>query len=89
MIIGTITPRLIYLQDLATTDNPSGEKEPVNVMGETANPVMLDRIPLVLLTSFVQASDDDDAMSKGVPLGGLYYNTTTGKLHARIGPQAG
>lgn len=83
-MLDVVSPRLIYLEDLATTANPDGEQEPVYVMGEASNPVNLTRIPLVLLTQFVKASNDSDAESKGVPLGGIYYNTTTNRLHARI-----
>jgi len=84
MALGTITPRLIYLEDCAVTTNPSGESENVNVLGASNNPQTLNKMPLVLLTQFTQAYSDSDAAGKGVPVGAIYYNLATAKLHARL-----
>lgn len=79
----TLTPRLLYLEDLATTTNASGETESVTVLGEPSNPVLLHKIPAVLLTAFTQAANDSAASAAGVQLGEIYYNTTASKLYAR------
>lgn len=80
----TITPRLIYLQDLATTTNPAGETASVNVAGEATNPQTLTKIGLIQWSDFEQAASDVGAAAAGVALGEVYYRTTDGKLHARL-----
>lgn len=80
----TLTPRLIYLEDVATTTNPSGETASVTVLGAAVNPVTLNKLALVLLTQFGQYVNDAAAAAGGVPVGGLYYSTTYSKLHTRM-----
>ena len=80
----TITPRLIYLEDLATTTEPTGETASVNVFGATGNPQTLTKIAIVQLTDFHAAADDAGAAAAGVPVGGIYYNVTNGALQTRM-----
>jgi hypothetical protein len=80
----TLTPRLIYLEDVATTANASGETANVNVLGAAVNPVALNKIPVVLLTDFTQAANDVAAGVAGVAVGFVYYNTTSSALKTRM-----
>jgi hypothetical protein len=80
----TITPRKLYLEDVATTTNPSGETASVNVLGEATNPVTLNKLALVLLTQFTQAANDAAAATAGVSLGEVYYSTALSALKARM-----
>jgi hypothetical protein len=79
----TITPRKIYLEDLATTSNASGETASVTVAGEASNPQTLNKIALLLLTDLTQAANDAAAAAAGVAVGQVYYNTTNSAPHAR------
>ncbi len=81
--IVTITPRKIYLEDVATTTTASGETASVNVAGEASNPQTLHKLALVLLTQFTAAANDAAAAADGVALGQVYYNTTASALYAR------
>jgi len=80
----TLTPRLLYLEDLATTSNASGETASVTVLGEAVNPVTLNKIPVVLLTDFTQAANDGAAATAGVTVGEVYYSTTLSNLKTRM-----
>jgi hypothetical protein len=80
----TLTPRLIYLQDLAVTTNPAGETASVNVLGAATNPTTLTKIGLIQLSDLEQAANDVGAAAAGVPVGQHYYNTTYGKPHTRL-----
>ena len=79
----TLTPRKIYLEDLATTTTQAGETEAVTVLGAAVNPVTLNKLALVLLTQFTAAANDVAAAAAGVALGEVYYNTTASKLYSR------
>lgn len=80
----TITPRLLYLEDLAVTSNPSGETASVTVAGEVVNPQTLNKVAVLLLTEYTQAANDVAAAAAGVPVGGHYWNTTTSFPHTRM-----
>ena len=77
----TITPRLIYKEDLALSTIP-GQTETVTVAGLGAVP--LTKIDAILLSSLVSAVSDGGAASAGVGLGDVYYCSATGKLRARM-----
>jgi len=80
----TLTPRLICLEDLSTTTNPSGATVSMTVLGAPINPVTLNKLALVLLTQFTQAANDGAAATAGVGLGFVYYSTTSSALKARM-----
>jgi len=80
----TLAPRLICLEDLSITTNPSGATVSMTVLGAPINPVTLTKLALVLLTSFTQAANDGAAATAGVALGELYYHVGDAQLHARL-----
>ena len=80
----TLTPRLICLEDLSTTTNPSGATVSMTVLGAPINPVTLNKIAVVLLTQFTQAANDGAAATAGVNIGELYFHTGDAQLHARL-----
>jgi hypothetical protein len=77
----TITPRLIYMEDLAKTTT-RGETASVEVLGVGA--VTLTKCDLLSLSDIANVANDVAAAAAGVPLGGLYLNSTTGHVHARL-----
>jgi len=83
-VILTATPRKLYLEDLALTVAQAGETASVTVAGEVANPKTLNKIAAVLYTAFDSYANDGAAATGGVPVGGLYYNSTTSFLHTRM-----
>jgi hypothetical protein len=80
----TVTPRLICLEDVSVTTNPSGETVAMNVLGAAGNPQTLNKLALMLLTSLTQAANDAAAATAGVALGELYYCTGDSKPHSRL-----
>lgn len=82
MAAGEITPRKIYIQDLALTTDPDGETETVPVMGLGNTEV--NKIDMLRFSQFGQYADDGAAAGGGVEVGQLYYNTTNSKLHVRM-----
>jgi hypothetical protein len=80
----TLTPRLLYKEDIAFTTNPSGETASVTVLGAPTNPNTLNKVPAVLLTMFTQAANDAAAAAAGVNVGQIYYHTGEGGLHTRM-----
>lgn len=77
-----ITPRPIYLQDLAETAVPGTTDDSVEVLG--AGPMTLTRIPITLLTQLVSAANDAAAGVAGVLVGEVYVLSTTSKLRTRM-----
>jgi hypothetical protein len=77
----TITPRPIYIEDLAKTTT-RGATEEVEVLG--VGTVTLRKCDLLSLSDIAAAASDATAALAGVPVGGLYYSTTTGHVHARL-----
>jgi len=80
----TLTPRAIYLEDLAVTTNASGETASVTVLGEATNPQTLNKIALIQLTDFGQYVNDAAAAAGGVAVGEIYYSTTLSNLKTRM-----
>lgn len=80
----TAIPRLIYLEDLGVTTNPSGETASVNILNAPTNPNTVHKLALVLLTDFTQAANDVAAAAAGVGIGYPYYNTATSKIKTRM-----
>lgn len=77
----TLTPRLIYKEDLATS-SVRGASEDVSVLG--AGTTTLNKVDAIFLSDLTAALDDAAARDAGVGLGELYYNTATGKPKARL-----
>jgi hypothetical protein len=80
--IDTLTPRLIFQQDLALAAAP--DPAPIEVVVLGAGTVSLTPIDAVLYTSFKQALNDAGAAAVGVNVGGVYWNLTDSTLHARL-----
>jgi hypothetical protein len=80
----TVTPRKLYLEDLAVTALQAGETASVNVAGAVGNPQTLNKIAVVLYTAYSPYANDAAAAAGGVPVGGHYYNTTTSFMHTRM-----
>jgi hypothetical protein len=77
----TLTPRLLYKEDLALTTTVTGETASVTVLGAGAQ--TLNKIPMVLFTQFTVAANDVAAAGAGVNQGEIYV-TAAGKLRARL-----
>lgn len=77
----TLTPRLIYKEDLSLTTNPAGETASVTVLGAGAQ--TLNKIPMVLLSQFTIAANDVAAAAAGVDVG-VCYVTAAGVLRTRL-----
>lgn len=82
----TITPRLIYLEDLSTTVAQAGALANVNVLQAdgSSSAEVLNKIPMVQYTHFTAAAGDVAAAAAGVAVGEIFYCTTDSKLHARL-----
>lgn len=76
-----LTPRKIYKDDLrlATTPNPATVNELVMGAGRQD----LTPCDFLVLSNLTQATGDAGAAAAGVPVGALYWNTTTSRVHAR------
>lgn len=84
MAVTTLTSRLIYLEDLATTVNPAGAAETAQVFtGAGATAVTVNRIPVVLMTHYEVADNDVAAAALGVAVGECYVDSS-GKLRCRL-----
>lgn len=77
----TLTPRLLYKEDLALTTTVTGETASVTVMG--AGTQTLNKIPMVLFTQFTVAANDGAAAVAGVAIGEVYV-TSGAKLRTRL-----
>jgi len=77
-----LTPRPIYLEDLAATAVP-GTQTTDTVLGVGSGQTVT-KIPITLLTQLVAAASDAAAATAGVPVGGVYFLTTTSTLHTRM-----
>lgn len=78
-----ITPRQLYIEDLATTTVPTGDADTVTVLGAVGSQA-LNKIPITLLTQLVQAANDAGAAAGGVLLGESYYDTSRQRLRTRM-----
>lgn len=78
----TVTPRLIALEDLATTVVPSGDTFTDTVLGSGTQ--TLRKIPITLLSQLVGAANDAAAAGLGVGIGDCYYSTTRLRLVTRM-----
>lgn len=78
----TVTPRPIYLEDLAVSTSPSPTPVSEYVGGVGTTP--LTPISMVLYSAFTQAANDSAAATAGVSVGYIYYNTTTSALKTRM-----
>lgn len=76
-----LTPRLISLEDLNVTNVP-GTQNTDTVLG--LGPATVTKVPITLLTQLVSATSDANAAAQGVPVGGIYFLSTTSTLHARM-----
>jgi len=78
----TITPRLIYKEDLALSTENAPATVSVTVGGiGTAN---LTPLTPLLLDSLHSYANDAAAAAGGVPVGGPYYSSTYNQLHIRM-----
>lgn len=77
-----LTPRLMYIEDLATTVVP-GTQTTDTIFGLGPNTTVT-LIPITLLTQLKSAANDAAAATAGVLIGQCYYNTTDSSLHARL-----
>jgi len=75
-----IKSRLLALQDLSLTENPSGDTFEAIVLGSGLE--TLDSIPMVLLTQFTQAAGQLAAQGLNVQPGQVFYDTNLGGLSA-------
>lgn len=78
----TLTPRLIFKEDLSLTTSASQPTSSQYVAG--IGPTTLHLIDAVLYSAFGQYANDAAAAAAGVNLGSLYYNTTDSTIHARL-----
>ena len=78
----TITPRLIYKEDLSLTTSNSPTPTATTVMGVGA--VSLTPISAVLYSAFTSYANDTAAGVGGVGVGYLYYNSSTNLLKVRM-----
>lgn len=78
----TVTPRPIYLEDLAvsTSQAPATVSEYVGGVGDTN----LTPIAVVLYSAFSSYANDAAAAAGGVPVGGLYFSSAYNTLHTRM-----
>lgn len=79
----TLTPRLIYIEDLALTTDPAGETASVTVLGAAGNPQTLNKIDMVRMSQFTIANNDAAAAIAGVAVGKVYI-TSAGVLQTRM-----
>lgn len=78
-----ITPRPIYVEDMSATNVP-GTTTTDTILG-LGSGVTVTKVPITLLTQLVVAANDAAAATAGVPVGGIYVNSTTGNaLHTRM-----
>jgi len=77
----TLTPRLLYKEDLALTTTVTGETANVTVLG--AGTQTLNKIPMVLFTQFTVAANDVAAAAAGVAVGQVYV-TASSVLRTRL-----
>jgi hypothetical protein len=75
-----IKSRLISMQDLALTTDPSGETFNATVLG--LGTTALNKIPMVRLDHFTQAANQLAAIGLGVQPGQVYYDTGIAALRA-------
>lgn len=78
----TITPRKLFKEDLQLTTLPNPVTSSQTVLG--LGTVSLNAIDAVLYSAFTQADNDSSAGTAGVAVGQIYYNTTLGKLKAKM-----
>lgn len=78
----TITPRKIYIEDLNLSTSPTAATTTETIMGSGTQTVT--KVDMVRFTQFVQAANDTAAAAASVPVGGIYYNTSTSALHTRM-----
>lgn len=85
-IVITVTPRKLYLEDLAVTTNPAGETASVGVLQTdgTSTAETLNKIAAVLYTAFGRYANDGAAATGGVAVGQIYYSSTLAALKARM-----
>jgi hypothetical protein len=81
MPTATLTPRLIYKEDLAATTT-RGETASATVLG--AGSTTLNKVDAIFLSDLVSAANDAAAAALGVGVGALYYCSADGKPHARL-----
>lgn len=80
-----LTSRLIALEDLNLTTNPSGSTYSGTVLG--LGTTVLNKIPAMLLSSLIQAANEmASTITANVAHGELYYNTTESAPAARVVP---
>lgn len=80
----TITPRLLFIEDLSLTTSPSIQQTTVNVDGATSNPTTVTLIDMVRYSAFTSAPNDVAAAGAGVNVGDVYFNSTNNLLHTRM-----
>ena len=80
--IVTISPRPIYLEDLAVSTSNAPATVSEEVMG--VGTVPLTPISAVLYSAFTSYANDAAAAAGGVLVGQLYYNSTHSALHVRM-----
>lgn len=80
--IVTLTPRLLYAEDLALSTSNAPATVDKEVMG--VGTVPLTPISAVLYSTFHSYANDAAAAAGGVPVGGLYYSSTYSTLHVRM-----
>lgn len=80
--IVTISPRSIYIEDLAlsTSNAPATVNEEVMGVGT----VPLTPISAVLYSAFSSYANDVAAAAGGVLVGQIYWNSTNSALHVRM-----
>jgi hypothetical protein len=77
----TITPRLIYKEDMDKSTSPN-ETATATVAG--LGSVTLHKVDAIFLSDLTPAANDSAAATAGIPVGAIYYNVTDGRVHARI-----
>lgn len=78
----TITPRPLYIEDLALTTTPAGATASVTVLGAVGAQT-LNKIDMIRYTQFTIADNDVAAAAGGVAVGEVYVSSA-GKLRARL-----
>ena len=80
----TITPRLLFVEDMALTTSPVIQQTTTNIDGAVGNPTTVTLIDMVRYTAFTSAPNDVAAAGSGINVGDVYYNSTTNRLHTRM-----